>query len=215
MTIAYLLELCDNKGPGTRLEEKQLAGLTARLPGLPHITGLNVYTPLEEKSVDKLLIQVLLDGEQCLTRMLATNEFADVYSQLNRLLNHDTVLTQQAMLLETFLSPEKGIGQNSIAHISMYCGPVPDEKQFILDYRNIQAPAMLKLPGVKRVDVGLAVRYQYAPAITQANRILFCETDFENLQQLKAARVPESYRALQKDTGNIRTLIMRRQTLVY
>ena len=213
MTIAYFLEV-HNKEAGIRFEQKQLAGLKARLPTLPHITGLSIYTPVKENNCS-LLIQVLLEGELCLTRMLATSEYDTIRSQLNTLMTADAVLTQQAMLLETFLSPGKGTQHNSIAHLAIYHGPVQDEKQFTLDYRNHQAPALLQLPGIKRLEIGLPVPYQYPPAIARAERILFCESDFDNLEQLNTALASEIHAGLQKNAVPVKELVMQREILVY
>ena len=229
MSIAYFLEVNTESSDNTELSNQYIKQLGARLPTLPHVTALNIYTPaggghdpmLEKEPTPALVIQAQLEGLDCLSRMLDSKEFTDNIELIKSLSPTNASLQQEALKLDTFKAPETTSTADCVSYLVNYQRPAEDEEHFIHYYRDHHPPILLKFPGLLRLELGYPQAWEPVKDIEWANRMLFCEVSFEDVNALNAALSSDIRKELRKDyetfppfSGQVTHVPMRRYNVL-
>lgn len=224
MNIAYSLEVyADGEIP-----QLSLNTLFSVLPTLPHVSGINIFTPasgshdpyLPEEPTPALLIQLILLSPECLERMLKSDEIKKVLSLLEALPLDNLTLVQEAMQLETFKSVDKPAASGT-SYLVSYHRPNTDEAGFIKHYRANHCPILQRFPGLLKLELGYAMNWKSENSIAVADKILLCEVNFSSLEDLNVSLASDIRTELREDfhnfpalDGKVTHFPMHKQTLL-
>jgi uncharacterized protein (TIGR02118 family) len=207
MTIIYSLEIHGENNDKGCLTNEHLQRLEASLTKLPGLSGLLMFTQaegghdpiLKDENPPLLVFQSLFNDKESLHKALSSSEFEDFREQLLALSANGIQVLQEAMLFEPYLSSGTESGLADLSYLVNYQRPAENESEFLQYYRD-HHPAILKeFPDIRRVELGTPIDWTAAAGIERADRMLYCEVSFDNIEKLNVALGSEKRKELRKD----------------
>jgi uncharacterized protein (TIGR02118 family) len=205
MTIIYLLEI-HGEDKGSLINE-HLPSLVTSLEKLPGLTGLLMFTQaggghdpfLKDENPPLLVFQARFNNKKSLHNALSSSESKDSREQLLALPVNGLRVLQEAMLFEPFLSSDTGSGSADLSYLVNYQRPAENETEFLQYYRDHHPAILMEFPDIKRVELGIPIDWTATDGIERADRMLYCEVSFDNIEKLNVALGSDIRKELRKD----------------
>lgn len=229
MTIIYFLEVQSTDDSNQLLSQDQVNELKTNLVTLPRLTELYIFTPadgghdpcLKDEHPPLLVIQALFNEIESLEKALASPELQKLKERLLALPIPGLRLVHEAMLLESYLGSETSPGLADLSYLVNYRRPAEDEASFLKFYRDHHPASLMKFPAVRRVELGIPVDWTSVEKIERAERMLFCEVSFDNIELLNEALNSDVRQELRRDyerfpafSGEVTHFPMHRQAIL-
>ncbi|MBT7950180.1 MAG: EthD family reductase [Gammaproteobacteria bacterium] len=229
MSIIYLLEIHRDDKSVSSLSNEQVSKLVSSLTKLPGLSGLLMFIQaegghdpvLKDENPPLLVFQALFNDKESLHKALSSSEFEDPREQLLALSANGIRVLQEAMLFEPYLSSATENGLADLSYLVNYQRPAENETEFLQYYR-AHHPAILKeFPDIRRVELGTPIDWKSAAGIERADRMLYCEVSFDNIEKLNVALDSEKRKELRKDydcfppfSGEVTHFPMHRKVII-
>jgi uncharacterized protein (TIGR02118 family) len=92
-------------------------------------------------------------------------------------------------------------GNGSVSFVVNYQRPAENENEFIRYYSNNHPPIMKLFPGLRGLELGTPIDWSPVADIQWADRMLYNEVNFDNIEDLTNALNSETRMDLRKDFG--------------
>lgn len=201
MEVVYFLE-----ASAVHLTDDRIRSLKQALHSLPGALRGEVFTPqpsldpfLDDGPGPALAMQVRFADPRGLAEALVSPAFASLRRQLEALPGAGQALLQEALALENTPLTESAAQPGRVAYQVNYHRPAADEAAFLAHYRSRHPPILLRLPGLRGLQLGLPIDWSPVAGIATADRLLFCEVSFDSLAALNAALASQIRRELRRD----------------
>jgi hypothetical protein len=229
MSIIYFLEVHSTHDDNMALSSSLLDELKLSLRTLPNLIELLMFTPeeggddpfLKDKHPPLLVVQAMFNEINLLEKTLNSAEFQKLQNQISALPIKNLRLIQEAMQMESFLASETKNGLADLSYLVSYQGPAENETEFLQYYRDHHPQILMHFPDVRRVELGLPVKWTPAADIEHANRLLYCEVSFDSMSLLNTALNSPMRAELRKDfecfppfSGAVTHFPMHRQSIL-
>lgn len=229
MTIFYLLEIHSNDKSINSLSNLQVNSLVSSLKKLPGLSGLLLFTQadgghdpfLKDENPPLIVFQAQFSDKEFLHNALSSSEFNNFREQLLALPANGLRVLQEAMLSEPFLSSETAEEKADLSYLVNYQGPAENEIEFLQYYRDHHPAILMEFPDIRRVELGTPIVWTAADGIDRADRMLYCEVSFDNIEKLNFALNSDVRKELRKDydcfppfSGEVTHFPMHRKVIV-
>jgi uncharacterized protein (TIGR02118 family) len=229
VTIIFLLELhSDNKKPDP-VSDENISALKSTLVNLPEASELFLFSraegghdPFLKDEYPPLLVMLAkYQGIDSLQKSIASAEFELICNQLISLPHEGLYLLQEALQLEAYLSCATREKHAELSYLVNYQRPADNETEFLQYYRDHHPDILLNFPNIRRVELGTPIEWTPAKNIEVANRMLYCEVSFDDINMLNQALNSNVRKELRKDyelfppfSGAVTHFPMHRQVIV-
>ncbi|NKB39357.1 MAG: EthD family reductase [Gammaproteobacteria bacterium] len=206
MSIIYLLEVHCTTDEAS-LSSDQIDELEKCLRTIPEFSELYLFTQaagghdpfLKDEHPPILVIQAICENEEALKKAISSLAFENIRQQLLSLPFAGLKLLQEVMLLESYLSSPTKKGLADLSYLVNYQRPAEDEVAFLQYYRDHHPAILLEFPNIRRLLLGTPIEWTASNSIERANRMLFCEVSFDNIESLNKALNSDVRKTLRKD----------------
>ena len=229
MSLFYFLELHSGSQESQALSDNDLEKIGVSSQSLPHLIGLNLFTLargehdpfLKDENPPVLVIQATVENSDSLDSLLKSSQLIKLLKELAALALMNVRLSQQAFAKKAYLSTKTAKGFAELSYLVNYQKPAEDEAAFIAYYCEHHPQILMEFSDIRRVELGVPVIWDPPANIEVADRMLYCEVSFDDIDALNVslrsdirAKLRVDYECFPPFSGAVTHFAMHRRTLI-